>query len=331
MNLDFEPDDNELEAAHVPEKIKPQALKTGCRVGLIAAASRPESPLIFKRCMQVVEEMGFHPVAGKNVLANDGFCAGTDQERLDDFQTFLEDQSISGIFCCSGGYGALRLLPLLDFGQIREHPKVFLGSGDNDAILLAINKLTGLVVFHGSNLDEITDKDTFEALRRTLTAEGAPKQVYCRRPGDMPYEGVAYSLNPRNCSGDVCGGNLTALSSLFGTRYQPELQGKILILDDFAERNSILDRWFTTLYLAGSLKKVSGIAFGGFPNCGPRGSDNMLSIEDTFGDRLNEIGTAACFGFRFGLSRCNDVMPIGIRADLDCDSGVLSYTEAALS
>lgn len=330
MNAEFEPDDSEQEAVLAQEILKASALKPGSRVALIAPGSRPANPMVFKQCVQVVEDMGFVPLPGANVMRNDGFCAGSDQERLDDFQNALEDPSVAAIFCVSGGYGALRLLPLLDFGQIRENPKVFLGSGDNDAILLAINKLTGLVVFHGPNIDEISDKETFDSVRRTLSGDDAERHIYCRKPNEPAYKGVNYALNGRTCAGIVCGGNLSALSSLFGTRYQPELQDKILVLDDFAERNSILDRWFTTLYLAGSLNQVAGIAFGAFPSCGPRGSDNMLSVEDTFGDRLIETGTAACFGFKFGLANNDSVMPIGINAELDCNAGVLSYSETAL-
>lgn len=313
------------------ELLKPQALKGGSRVALVAPGSRPTNPSELKKCIAVVEEMGFTPVVGKHVLKYDGFCAGTDDERLDDIQSFLLDPSVEALFCVTGGYGALRLLPLLDFKQIRDNPKIFIGSGDNDSILLSINKLTGLVVFHGSNLDEIEDKHSFESARAALLGNDSEKTIYCRLPGEPAYNGVAYPINERRVEGRVCGGNLTSLCSLFGTKYQPDFDGKVLLLDDFTERNSLLDRWFTSLYLAGVLSDVAGIAFGGFPSVSARGADNMLSIEDTFGDRLKGVGTASCFGFKFGQATNDNVMPIGINAELDCAAGKLKYLEPALS
>lgn len=333
MSTELEQDDNEQEQEQVlpKDQLKAKALRQGSRVAIVAPSSRPASPLELRRCVQIVEEMGFLAVVGKHAMANDGFSAGSDELRLDDLQTFVEDDSIEAVLCASGGYGALRLLPLLDFGQIRRHPKIFLGSGANDALLLAINELTGLVVFHGSNLDDVGDKHTFNAMKDTLMGTHVERAINCRDQDEAPYEAASYSLADRICQGIICGGNMTALSSLYGTRYQPEFTGKILVLDDFSERNSILDRWFTTFYLAGTLEQVEGIAFGGFPGCGTRGADNMLSIEDTFGDRIKELDIAACFGFKFGLSSKDNIVPIGIQAKLDCSAGTLTLLEPALN
>lgn len=331
MNTDLEHEDSEPELALPKDQFKAQPLKPGAKVGLVAPSSRPGSPLVLRRCLQVIEEMGFQPVAGNNVMNNAGFTAGTDDERIDDLHTFLQDPSIEGLLCVSGGYGAARLLPLLDFAQIRRHPKIILGSGDNDALLLAINELTGLVVFHGPNLDEIGDQHSFNSVKAALSGSNHQVSINCRDADDASYEAVKYSLTDRVCEGIICGGNLTALSSLFGTRYQPKLEGKILILDDFSERNDILDRWFTTFYLASTLNDVVGIAFGGFPACGPRESKNMLSIEDTFSDRIKELGTPACFGFKFGRRSKDNVVPTGVRARLDCGRGTLQVLEPALA
>jgi len=331
MNIDLEQDDSEHDLMPAKEQFKAQALKPGAKVGLIAPSSRPDSPLVLRRCIQIVEEMGFKPVPGSSVLRYSGFTAGTDEQRIDDIHTFLQDSSIEAMLCVSGGYGAARLLPLLDFAQIRRNPKIVLGGADNDALLLAINKLTGLVVFHGQNLDEVEDEHSFNSIKNLLSGAEREIRINCRDIGDAPYQAAAYSLCDEVKEGVVCGGNLTALSSLFGTRYQPCFEDKILVLDDFSERNDILDRWFTTLYLSGVLADVAGIAFGAFPNCASRGSNNMLAIEDTFGDRLKELGTAACFSFKFGRAKHDNVLPIGVRAALDCGNGTLQMLETHLS
>jgi muramoyltetrapeptide carboxypeptidase len=333
MNVELESENGEENEEITIEKtqLKPSPLKAGSKVGLICPASRPDSPRSFKRCMQIIEDMGFVPVAGKNVLRYDGFTAGTDEERIDDLHTFIEDDSIGAILSVCGGYGALRLLPLLDFAQVRQHPKIFLGSGDNDALLLAINELTGLVVFHAQNLEEIDDNHTYTAVKSLLYGKNLENQIRCRDEEDASFAAAAYPLSEELVEGIICGGNLSSLCTLFGTKYQPQLKDKILALDDFTERNSILDRWFTTLYLSGVLFEVAGIAFGDFPACGGRGADNMLSIEDTFGDRIKELRLPACFGFKFGRANKDNVLPIGIQAKLDCGQGILEFLESPLN
>lgn len=332
-NQDFETDEQDEadELMTPPAQLKARALNPGARVGLVAPGSRPESPLALNKAVRMVEDLGYKTVIGPSVLRYDGFSAGTDLERLDDLQGFLDDDSIEAIVCLSGGYGAMHLLPLLDFAKIRKHPKIFLGSGDNDMLLLAINRLTGLVVFHGQNLDEIDDKHSFESLQAALAGRLHERPVCCIDEGDACFESAMYSLSDAVLEGVLCGGNLSSLSSLFGTRYQSQLKDKILFLDDFNERNSILDRWFTTLYLAGTLKEIAALALGGFPGCGPRGADNMLSIEDTFGDRLKELSVPACFGFKFGLASKDNVMPIGVQARIDCGKGEILFLESSLN
>ena len=320
-------DESELDLSN--EQIKAPALKAGARVGLICPGSRPASPSALHRASKIIEELGYTPVTGKSVLSYGGFTAGSDQARLEDLQSFLADDDIEAITCVSGGYGAARLLPLLDFAQLRKTPKIIIGSGDNDTLLAAINQLTGLVVFHGSNLADVDDKYTYNALRHTLSGSRQNLSINCSDANDEPFEIKYYSLSDELCRGTVSGGNLTAISSLFGTKYKPDFTGKILVLDDFSERNSILDRWFTTLYLSGTLSSISGLALGGFPSCHPRGGNNMLSVEDTFGDRLKELSVPACFGFKFGGDSKSNYLPIGISAELDCKKGTMTYLESA--
>src|SRR5438067_2008858 len=131
--------------------IKPPALRPGARVGLIAPASRPESPAVVQRCSRIVEEMGFRPVVGKNVLRTHGYMAGRDAERLDDLNSMIDDETISAIFCLTGGFGSIHLLPDVHYPALRQSPKIIVGADDNTHLLLAIHSKTGLVTFSGPN------------------------------------------------------------------------------------------------------------------------------------------------------------------------------------
>lgn len=306
--------------------VKPRPLKNGDRVGIVAPCSRPATPAVVAEAERVIREMGFAPVAGKHVLNVHGFMAGTDSERLADLQSFLEDDSIAGIFCISGGFGAMHLLPYLNYSSIAVKPKIIMGDDDNTVLLNAIFEQSGLVTFHGPNLDAIKTKGTFDRVRHSLTSDeplpsiSASKDLgsdfYCSVSGDV--------------EGHTIGGNLTSLVSLLGTPYEPRFAGSILFLDDFKEQTGILDRWFTTLYLAGHLQRCRGVALGKFEQCGPKDSFNMLSVMDVFADRLKYLSTPSCFGIPLGQTAETSLIPIGIHAKLSCAEGKLEFLESAL-
>jgi len=318
--------------------IKPAILKSGDKVGLVSPASRPASPSVVKRSAWLLEQTGLHAVVGENVLESDGVSGATDQERLDDLNRFFKDPQIKAIYCISGGYGSLRLLDKLDFEMIREHPKMFVGSDDITSLLLAIQKMTGLVTMHGPNLERLQTIEAMQRVKAALTKqhpdplmvdEVRVERPDKKQPNVVKVSAFAYAPVAGQAEGRTLGGNLTALVSLMGTPFQPEFANTILLLEDIDERFDILDRWFTTLYAAGALQSVLAVALGKFENCHARGEKNTLSLEDMFSDRLIEMGKACCFNFAFGQSSQSKFVPIGIRASIDTTLGRIEYLESA--
>jgi muramoyltetrapeptide carboxypeptidase len=317
-------------------KVKPvmkaPALKHGDRVGLLAPSSRPLTPAVVARCEGVVAQMGFQPVVGKNVLNVHGFMAGTDDERLSDFHTMLSDDGIAAVFFITGGYGALHLLSRIDYDSISRHPKVFAGCDDATSLLTAINVKTGLVTLHAPNIEQIKSRHTFELFKRAVMSCDplAELQAQAHNPEQEVYGSDFYCAVEGTPEGRLVGGNLTSIASLLGTKYEPVFNDSIIFLEDVNEQNGVLDRWFTSLYLAGHLQSANGVAFGAFENCHARGALNMLSTMDTFSDRLKYLRKSSCFGLPFGQMRDTAVVPIGLQARLHCQSGRLEFLEPAL-
>ena len=56
-----------------------------------------------------------------------------------------------------GGYGANKVLPLLDYDLIKNNPKIFLGYSDITAFLLSISQKTELITFHGPMLSSFKE------------------------------------------------------------------------------------------------------------------------------------------------------------------------------
>jgi muramoyltetrapeptide carboxypeptidase len=87
--------------------------------------------------------------------------------RAADLNAAFADTSVDAIFCLHGGYGASRILPLLDYETIRKNPKVICGYSDITALLNAIHRLTGLVTFHGPVGSEAQTDYTLAEFRRS--------------------------------------------------------------------------------------------------------------------------------------------------------------------
>ncbi|HEY9870668.1 MAG TPA: LD-carboxypeptidase [Candidatus Obscuribacterales bacterium] len=318
--------------SHNPPVVKPPALKPGDRAALVCPASRPESPAVVNYCARLLEEMSLRPVVGKHVLRVHGYMAGTDEERLEDLLSFLQDDSIAAIFCVTGGFGSMRLLPHVDYGSVASQPKIVVGCDDNTALLLALNAMSGLVTFYGPNLDQVKTKHSFERLKTAVTDARPPSPVSAATEGDDDVLPAApYAPVPGRVQGKLIGGNMSALVSLLGTPYQPDLQDAVLFLEDINERNDILERWLTTLYVSGELATVRGVAFGEFVNCGPKSSYNTLSLEDLLGERVKRLAIPSCFGLPLGQSSRMATVPIGVNVSFDAARGVLEFAEAGVS
>jgi muramoyltetrapeptide carboxypeptidase len=314
-----------------PKLVKAPALKAGDRVGLICPASRPDSPAALYRAVKVVQEMGFRPVVGRNVLQSHGYMAGTDAERLDDLLRFWKDDTIAGIFSVTGGFGSVHLLPFLNAELFLSKPKIFVGGDDNTHLALTLNAISGLVTFVGPNLDQVKTKASFESLLAAVTSKESLRPITCVNANNEDiFSDYPYAISANKIGGRLLPGNLTAIGTLMGTPFESVFDQAILLLEDKNERNSTLDRWFTNLYVSGVLDKVAGVAFGQFENCGAHGDFSNLSLEELFGDRLKSLSKPFVFGFPFGQGADNVTVPVGVEAHLDTGEGRLDFTEPAL-
>ena len=121
--------------------------------------------------------------------------------------------------------------------------------------------------------------------------------------------------------------NLTVATHLLGSRFVPELQGAILILEDVGEAPYRVDRMLTQWRLNGSLQGLSGIGFGSFTAC--EGEDEpdaseCFSVEQVLDERTADLGIPRVRNLALGHGPGNAALPMGAMAHLDGQSGRLS-------
>ncbi len=315
--------------------IVPQHLEPGDTVGLIAPASAPVSADALDRSLALLQNLGFKPLLGRHTRQRHGFLAGPDRDRAGDLMRMFTNRRVRGIFCVRGGYGTARLLPLLDYSAIRRNPKVLVGFSDITSLQCALLKKSGLVTFHGPMTTSCLIKDnctpfTRESLWRTITEPAAPGSI---RRG---YRAKTISIVRRGkVSGELIGGNLTILSALIGTPWQPDFRNRILFLEEVDEEPYSVDRLLTHLLNAGVLGAVAGVAVGVCSGCvdpkAKRAGEYRQSVEDVLQERLWPLKVPVAIGLPFGHGTNNATLPVGGRAMLDANRGDLIITRAAVS
>jgi muramoyltetrapeptide carboxypeptidase len=313
--------------------MKPLALKPNDTVAIVAPADRPREPSELQTAASWLQAQGWHVKMGGHVLGRHGYLAGADAERLDDFHGAWADDEVRAIFCARGTWGASRLLSLLDFDMIAAHPKIFVGCGDISALLVALHARTGLVTFHGPNLDRLSSsQETRTHLLRALTSVEAIGQVPVAGNGATAadaWPAPTLTLRGGSAQGRLIGGSLRALVGLQGTPYRFEPRGKLLFLEERDQRFSQFDRDLTTLRLSGITDQVNGLLIGECPGASPRDAGNSLSLEEIFAEQVQRLSAPALYGLPIGQGRVQYTLPIGVEARLDADARSLEVLEGA--
>jgi len=313
---------------------KPERLRAGDTIGVIAPASPPPNPGNIDRAVAVLESLGWKARLAPNIRRRHGFLAGNDRERAADVMRMFTDDRVRAILCVRGGHGATRLLPRLDFAAIRAHPKIFIGYSDVTALLCALRTQADLICFHGPmlNADFVAHgfpKFTRENFLRTLTQPVAPGGVcqgYTAKTVSVLRGGVT--------SGELVGGNLSVLCATIGTPWQPSFRRKILFLEDLNEPPYRYDRMLTHLLNAGLLQQVAGVAVGLNRDCEDRTAgaarEYRQSLDDVLRERLLPLKVPVVTGLPFGHVNANATLPVGTRAELNGRTGDLVFTAAAV-
>jgi muramoyltetrapeptide carboxypeptidase len=289
--------------------IRPAALQEGDCIGLAAPASFFD-PQALRVGIEVMQGWGFRVHYTSRVFDRYRYLAGSDAARAAELHALFVNPDIKAILCCRGGYGAQRLLPYLDPDLIAAHPKIFMGYSDLTSLLLYLHTQCGLVTLHGP----VVAKDIHPAL--SIAAQRQMKGILmgdeaAMQPPECFMQGLAM-LSPGEAEGDLLGGCLSLLVCATGTPFQPDMQGRILFLEDRGERLYAIDRMLTALRLAGLFNGVRGILFGHFePAAVDR--DQPYGIQEIILDVLGDLQVPILYGFPAGHCHSPVTLPFGTR------------------
>ena len=248
----------------------PPALSPGDLVYITAPAKCIDESAV-ETAANWLKQNGLSVRISPHCTGNHNYFSGTDEERLMDMQTALDNPEIKAIWCARGGYGSVRIIDQLNWEVFDHNPKWLIGFSDITVFHQRLQQ-NGIASIHGTmplNVAENT-KESLDSLLNAIS--GNPRSM----------EGKASDWNINGTAiGRVIGGNLSIVCSLIGTNDQPDYSGSILFIEDLAEHLYHVDRMFYSLKKSGILKQLVGVVIGG-----------MTDMKDTnppFGSSLEEI------------------------------------------
>lgn len=297
-------------------------LKKGDTIGIIAP-SGPEDYEKIKNNIELLKGLGFKVKEGKYIRNKWGYLAGNDYDRASDFNNMFLDNSIDMIMCIRGGYGAMRILPMIDFNIVKNHPKIFAGFSDITTLLNNISSKCGLITFHSPMLtSNLSDKITCESFFNTVM--NGYKNYTIQNPENFPTKSLS---NINKISGELVGGNLSLISSTIGTPYELNTKDKILFIEDVGESPYKIDRMLTQLRLANKLQDCKAFILGQFTQCSLPHYKRSLTLKEVISDRLLSLNKPTLSGIQSGHSYPRLTLPIGAKVSIDFESGIIETLE----
>ena len=284
-------------------------LKQGSKVA-IAAPARCVTTEEMEYAIHWLEEKGFIPVYDERLFAVHHIFAGDDDFRAAVFQEYLDNEDIDAIWIARGGYGSIRIIDKLDFTHFLQHPKWIIGFSDGTVLhgklsRLGVPSLHASMPFYFANKTPEAKQSLFDALT------GKPLQ----------YEIPSNPLNRLGMmEGEIVGGNLSVLYGMIGSDTFPELNGKILLIEEVDEYIYHIDRMMRALKRAGKLEHLKGLIVGGLTQIHDNTHPFGQTAEEVIAEAVSEYDYPVCFGFPAGHFDDNRTLFFGLKSRVEVTS-----------
>ncbi|WP_073227387.1 S66 peptidase family protein [Pedobacter caeni] len=302
----------------------PDYLKAGDTIGITCPAGFITMAEILPS-VQLMESWGFRVKIGKTVDRRDFTFGGSDQERMLDLQNMLDDPELKAIMCARGGYGAVRIIDLLNFDRFVEHPKWIIGFSDVTVLHCHLSRKYGIASIHSKmcnsfpsdwTLADPVQVETILSIRQALSGN------------QLKYTAPPVSFNrPGKAEGVLAGGNLSIIETLAGSKSDLKTDGKILFLEDTGEYLYRIDRMFWNLKRTGKLDQLQGLIIGGFKvKPDDPGEEFGRTVYEIVQEKIKEYNYPVCFDFPVGHQKNNFALKCGVKHTFEVNGNGSSLT-----
>lgn len=318
----------------------PEKLKLGDEVRIIA----PSRSMVILRddCKKIaterLESLGLKVTFGKHVMeADEDYLCASVEHRVEDLNEAFRDKNVKAILTVIGGFNSNQILDYIDYEAIKQNPKIFCGFSDITALSNAIYSKTGLVTYSGPHYSsfgmlkgfeyelEYFEKMFFQSYEFEIKSSKQWSDdlwfIDQENREFIENEGM-YVINEGKAEGDIVGGNLCTLNLLQGTEYMPDIEGKVLFLEDDNLAGEIylmeFDRNLQSLIHTKEFRNIKAIVIGrNQKGCKITKEKWVKLIKNK--QELKNIPVIA--GADFGHTTPIFTFPIGGHVKLDAENG----------
>lgn len=291
---------------------RPPYITKGDKIGIVAPARKIDiSEIQFG--IDVLKSWGLEVVFGNNLFKNDNQFSGTDDERAEDLQSMLDDDSIKAVISARGGYGALRIIDKIDFSRFKKNPKWIIGYSDITVLHSHIHQNFGIETLHAPMLFTFQkDVESVESLRKSLFGE--------LKSYSFPNKNN-YSRNG-NAEGILVGGNLSLIYALTGSKSDIDTKGKILFIEDLDEYLYHTDRMMMNLKRGGKLEHLVGLIVGGMTEMKDNAVPFGKTVEEIIYESVAQFSFPVCFDYHSGHDTKNLALYLGRKINFSVDKNI---------
>jgi muramoyltetrapeptide carboxypeptidase len=283
----------------------PPYLQPGDVIGIVCPAGAMPAEKV-SECIRVLnEEWGFRTKVGKTVGNQFNYFAGTDEERLNDFQQMLDDDEVKAVLCARGGYGMGRIIDRINFKQFKKKPKWIIGYSDITVLHSHLYTNYYISSLHAPMASAFNDAGYINRFVQSLRHAIEGKKA--------KYAVDAHEFNKKGeAIGELVGGNLSLLTHLIGTDSDIKTRGRILFMEDVGEYLYDIDRMLYQLKRSGKLSKLAGLVVGGFTDMKDTESPFGQTVQEIIRDIVKEYNYPVCFNFPVSHEKENYALKIGV-------------------
>ncbi len=309
-----------------------QESKINMKIGVFA----PSSPAIGDRTEDTYAYLcgkGFEVYEHPQVRKVTEHTAGSVEDRVAAIHELYQDPTVDMLMSFWGGQNSNELLPHLNYSLIKANPKPLIGYSDTTALLLAITKQTGVTTYMGpaaitftkpepidysyENFEKLVikkeevifkDADNYADDHYYLNDDPTQREIHPNPGRRVLIEGTAM--------GEIIAANLQTLLVLSGSRFLPDLKGKILFLEESEDTNvGVIHRFLTQLTQITDINDLKGICFGRF--CQQSGFSNSYPVEKLLEIVFRDATIPIIYDLNFGHSDPILTIPNGGYAEID--------------
>lgn len=277
--------------------------------------------------VQMLQQWGYQVKIGDTIGKRDFTFGGTDAERAADFQQMLDDHKVKAIICATGGYGAVRMVDLLNLKNVRKYPKWVIGFSDITVLHSHLHQVHQLGTIHAKMCGSFP-KDWASADPIQQEAVLSIQKMLTGNRIDYPIQTCLHNRNGIG-KGILVGGNLRILENMSGTASSIDTKGKILFVEDVSEPLYNIDRMFCNLLRSGKLTHLKGLIVGGFTDIKPDNPSSPFG-RDVFTivkEKTAAFNYPVCFDFPVGHQKNNFALKCGAKHQLIVADTKVSLTE----